>query len=359
MKKRAPPRNTQTNYCYHCDACRPNSAKRNANVSSRILAMDYVAVNLRPGDFIEVKSPEEILQTLDADGTVDRLPFMPEMMDFCGKRFRVAKRVVKTCYYGTSSGMRMFPEEDVVLLEGLRCSGAAHDGCQKACNIFWRERWLRKVENTNAPPLAVDPDSGTWLRSRLKTSTGPKTYFCQASEILNATRELSHWERFGKCVSEVRAGNCGVLEMAQRISIWLFWRVRKNLLGVYARGSRKSTPVETLNLSSGELIEIKPLSSITETLDDKAFNRGLFFTPAMGGLCGQQHRVESKPEKIIVDGTGEMRQLRNTVFLAGSLCGCACVAFGGCPRGEYAYWREIWLQRTPAASSERERSEIA
>jgi hypothetical protein len=76
-------------------------------------------------------------------------------------------------------------------------------------------------------------------------------------------------------------------------------------------------------------------------------------------MCGEQHRVERKPEKIIVDGTGEMRQLRNTVFLKGSLCGCTCVAFGGCPRGEFAYWREIWLRRVPAASAGREQSEIA
>jgi hypothetical protein len=307
-----------------------------------------LTANLRPGDFVEVKSPGEILQTLDADGALDLLPFMPEMVDFCGERFRVAKRVVKTCYYGTSSGMRKFPAEDVVLLEGLRCSGAAHDGCEKACNIFWREAWLRKVDGPNPNQSVPDPESNG-LRARLKTSIGPKTYFCQASEILNATRELSHWERFGKCVSEVRAGNCGVTEMAQRVSVWLFWRIRRVFFGAYAHGSQKATPVESLNLRIGELIEIKPLESIEKTLDEEAFNRGLFFTPAMGGLCGQQHRVESKPEKIIVDGTGEMRQLRNTVFLEGSLCGCSCVAFGGCPRGEFAYWREIWLRRTPVS----------
>jgi hypothetical protein len=310
--------------------------------------MNPVTANLRPGDFVEVKFPGEILQTLDADGTVDRLPFMPEMVEFCGKRFRVSKRVVKTCYYGTSSGMRKFPDENVVLLEGLRCSGAAHDGCQKACTIFWREAWLRKVEGLSTIPLSVDPEGSRELRARLKTSTSPKTYFCQASEILNATKELSQWERFGKCFSEVRSGNCGVPEMGKRISIWLFWKIRKMFLGTYARGNQKSTPAESLNLRSGEWVEIKPLASIAQTLDDRAYNRGLYFTPAMGGLCGEQHRVERKPEKIIVDGTGEMRQLRNTVFLKGSLCGCSCVAFGGCPRGEFAYWREIWLRRTQA-----------
>jgi hypothetical protein len=116
--------------------------------------------------------------------------------------------------------------------------------------------------------------------------------------------------------------------------------------------------VESLDLRSGEWIEIKPLASITETLDEGAYNRGLFFTPAMGGSCGEKYRVKRKVDKIIVDGTGEMRQLRNTAFLEGSFCGCSCVAFGGCPRGEYAYWREIWLRRVEAASGEK-RPEIA
>jgi hypothetical protein len=314
--------------------------------------------NLRSGDFVEVKSPGEILQTLDDHGTLDRLPFMPEMVDFCGKRFRVSKRVVKTCYYGISSGMRKFPAEDVVLLEGLRCSGSAHDGCQKACTIFWREAWLRKVDKPDTVEWSVNPENGKWLRARLKTSTGPKTYFCQASEILNATVELSRWERFGKCFSDIRAGNCGVLEMAGRISVWLYWRIRKVFLGAYAHGNRKSTPVESLNLQSGEWIEIKPVANIAETLDEKGHNRGLSFTPAMGRSCGEKYLVKRKLEKIIVDGTGEMREMRNTCFLEGLMCGCDCVAFGGCPRDEYAYWRDIWLRRVEPASGEK-RPEIA
>src|ERR1700736_1214529 len=135
--------------------------------------MKQVSLSLRPGDFVEVKSPGEILQTLDADGTLDKLPFMPEMMDFCGKRFQVSQRVVKTCYYGTSTGMRKFPGEDVVLLEGLRCSGTAHDGCQKACTIFWREAWLRRVEGPGTIQSDVDFECGRQLRAQLKTATGP------------------------------------------------------------------------------------------------------------------------------------------------------------------------------------------
>jgi hypothetical protein len=321
--------------------------------------MTLSTLNFYPGDVVEVRSAAEILQTLDENGASDRLPFMPEMVEYCGRRFRVSKRVVKTCYYGITSGMRKFPAEDVVLLEGLRCSGDAHDGCQKACTIFWREAWLRKVAGLEPGAEAGDAESTKWLRARLKTSVGQNTYFCQSSEILNATVELSRWERFGKCFTEVRAGNCGFLEMAQRIAIWVFWKTRQKLLGVYGRGTRKSTPAESLNLQAGELIEIKALNRISETLDHKAYNRGLYFTPAMGQSCGSRYKVARRVEKIIVDGTGEMRKLNNTAFLEDSMCGCSCVAFGGCPRQEFAYWREIWVRRLDAEATSSERPEIA
>jgi len=303
---------------------------------------------LGPGDTVQIKSPDEILATLDADGTLDKLPFMPEMIPFCGKRFRVSLRAVKTCWYGHGSGMRKFPAEDVVLLDGLRCSGEDHDGCQKACNIFWREAWLQKVDDSNT--RSPSGDRSVPLRARLKTLTAPNKYFCQSSEILQATVELSPAERISKCIDEVRSHNSGIFEVMRRIGVWLFWKTRRALFGPFARGSGKSTPAQSLNLQPGDCVEVKSLDAIRETLDDRAHNRGLFFTPSMSHLCGQRRKVERRIEKIIVDGTGEMRKLRNTVFLDGELCECSCVAFGGCPRGEFSYWREIWLRRTNDAA---------
>jgi len=312
--------------------------------------MTQSVVRLRPGDVVEVKGPEEILQTLDAEGTLDQLPFMPEMVEFCGGRFQVSKRVLKTCYYTekNAAGFRNFKTDDVVLLDGLRCSGAAHDGCQKACMIFWREAWLRKVEDATVQTRFEAPASER-LRARLKTSTGPQTYFCQASELLKPTQPLSQRERLQGCLNEVRAGNSSILEMVQRVGRWLFWRTRRKLLGEYAHGLNKSTPAESLNLRPGELINVKPMESINQTLDEAGYNRGLFFFPDMGSLCGKRERVERRTEKIIVDGTGEMRQLRNTVYLENSYCGCT-YTLGGCPRREFSYWREIWLRRSDNSS---------
>ena len=117
------------------------------------------------------------------------------------------------------------------------------------------------------------------------------------------------------------------------------------VLGEYARGTQKTTPVESLNLQPGESVEVKSIGNIRDSLNGKACNRGLRFFPNMRLLCGGRSRVRNRLDKIIVDGTGEMRQIRNTVYLEGSMCGCAHVAFGGCPRNEFAYWREIWLRR--------------
>jgi hypothetical protein len=305
------------------------------------------SVTLRPGDWVEVKKPDEIAETLDDTGTLGQLPFMPEMLQYCGRRFRVSRKVVKVCASGTRTGMFLgeFRTDDVVLLDGLRCSGANHDGCQKACAIFWREAWLRKVED-GVKPSVVEPAQREQLRARLKTSVGPNTYFCQASELLKATRKLTKVERYLKWFDEIRAGNCGPREMARRIGIYVFWKVRWLLFGPYGRGKTKTTPTGRLNLQPGEWVEVKPIESIFKTLDHHANNRGLWFSPNMRLLCGQRRRVERRIEKLIVDGTGEMRKLHDTVFLEGSQCGCAHIAFGGCSRCEMVYWREIWLRRS-------------
>lgn len=306
--------------------------------------MKRTSTKLFPGDLVEVKSPNEILATLDTDGAMDKLPFMPEMIEHCGKRYRVSRRVVKICTSGAGSSIRAFRSDDVVFLDGLRCSGADHDGCQKACMIFWRDAWLRKVDDDVASPVAAS--GGTeQLRARLKTSYGPKTFFCQASELLKAAEPLSRRERLTKCFGDIRARNCTVPQMARRIATWFFWRIRRVIFGIHGRGTNASTPIESLHLQPGELVEVKPMASIVGTLNAKAYNRGLWFSPDMRLLCGQRRKVERRLNKIIVDGTGEMRQLQNTVYLEGSMCGCPHVAFGGCSRCEFVYWREIWLRR--------------
>ena len=48
----------------------------------------------RKGEMVQVCSERDILSTLAADGTLDGLPFMPEMRTYCGapSRYSVARK---------------------------------------------------------------------------------------------------------------------------------------------------------------------------------------------------------------------------------------------------------------------------
>ncbi len=121
-----------------------------SNELSRIPAY----LGLRAGDWVVVRSKEEILSTLDANGRLEELPFQPEMFAFCGRRMRVAKVAHKTCDNIKKTGGRRM--ENAVHLEGGRCDGSAHGGCQADCVFFWKESWLRRE---NAPVVARRADS--------------------------------------------------------------------------------------------------------------------------------------------------------------------------------------------------------
>ena len=111
-------------------------------------------LDLKVGDVVVVRSEAEILATLDDRGELDALPFMPEMLEFCGRQFTVDKVAHKLCDTMTRSGMRRM--RDAVHLGGVRCDAEAHGGCQTACLFYWKEAWLRR----GPPPPAAAPAGG-------------------------------------------------------------------------------------------------------------------------------------------------------------------------------------------------------
>ena len=126
---------------------------------------------LKTGDVVEVRTPMEILATLDEDASLDRLPFMPEMIQYSGQRFTVSRRVEKIC--DTVSGSPPYSRRmtDTVFLDDLRCDGSAHGGCQAGCRIYWKESWLRRVDPI---PRAV-PGRHDAGRDELETLAGQHT----------------------------------------------------------------------------------------------------------------------------------------------------------------------------------------
>ena len=116
------------------------------------------AGNLHAGDLVEVLSVEEILATLDAAGTCESLPFMPEMLKFCGQRFHVFKRANKVCDTIDKTGFRRM--QHTALLDGSRCDGVDHGGCQAGCMILWKEQWLKPLPKGAASNLVTIEGGG-------------------------------------------------------------------------------------------------------------------------------------------------------------------------------------------------------
>jgi hypothetical protein len=303
---------------------------------------------LRANDWIEVKSSLEIFRTLDENGALDGLPFMPEMLEHCGKRYRVLRRAEKTCVElaDGSYAIREFKHNDVVLLEGLRCSGSSHDGCQRACLLFWKMAWLKNDQGTQHASATACTEH-TPLCAALKTKVSAEQYFCQSSQLTTATlpHRLTRGQILAKCLRDLRSGAVGSREMLSLILVPLYRKVRDALFGrPRLRGNLTRTPVGDLNLQPGEIVEIRDLEEMRQTLDSTGRNRGLVCDIELKKFCGTQYRVLGRLDRMISESTGRMRKVEGTVFLDGNLCMCARVV-GGCPRAEYCYWREVWLRR--------------
>jgi len=104
--------------------------------------------NLQPGEWVEVRSAKEIFATLDAQHKHMGLPLTREMMKFCGRRFKVYRRVNKIILEATGEMRAM--RSPTVLLEGVICDGEFHGGCTRSCFCFWREAWLKRVTRHSA-----------------------------------------------------------------------------------------------------------------------------------------------------------------------------------------------------------------
>jgi hypothetical protein len=354
------------------------------------------SARLRAGDWIEIRGKEEILQTLDSRGKLEGLPFMPEMFQHCGKRFKVFKRAHKTCDPPNGlEGRRML---NAVHLEGLRCDGQAHGGCQAGCLIFWKEAWLKRVNEAEKPGTAL----GT---SILAASTGSKplgngctesavvagtrasggqterpVYVCQSTEVHSATQPL-HWWDLRQYWEDLTSGNVRLSQMLDAFLFFLYYRVAESGIGLGSamrwaydgfqklRGGTPyparmgkvptgmPTPAASREIRTGENVKIKDYREILETLDQESKNRGMYFDWEMVPFCNGTYRVQQRVRQIINEKTGEMIRFKTDAFILENVFCTSryskCRRF--CPRAIYSYWREAWLESVPAEPNSKER----
>ncbi len=343
---------------------------------------------LRAGDLVEVRSKAEILSTLDKEGRLEDLPFMPQMFQYCGQKFRVYKRAHKTCdTVNRPSGRRM---TDAVHLEGIRCDGQAYGGCQAGCLIFWKTAWLKRVpalNNTAASPLPVyaehreqmnrnggcsEGDVWAGAKAPVDRDSEDPTYVCQITQLPVATKALSPWD-VRQYLEDYASGNVGLGTILRgfiyatynntinlgigvgAIMRWFYDRFQRLRGGVpYPRRwgtipEGQSTPSATLDLQPGELVKVKSYEEILKTVNTQNRNRGLYFDAEMVPFCGGTYRVRTRVSHILNEKTGKMMNMKNDCIILENVFCRACYSEERyfCPRAIYSYWREIWLERIP------------
>ena len=193
------------------------------------------SMTLRKGDIVVLRSPAEILATLDEEGRLEGVLFMPEMLRYFGARLAVSARVKQACDTIEHYEARRMPA--TVLLEDLRCDGSAHGGCQAGCRLYWKEAWLTRITGGASRGMDHSASALAELEARVRSNAQPitrresgreqKDLRCQATEFLRATQPLGSYDP-KSFVRELTCGNVG-------LRVWL----RVTLRAVRVAISRK------------------------------------------------------------------------------------------------------------------------
>lgn len=346
---------------------------------------------LHAGDWVKVRSREEILATLDEHGRLDGMPFMPEMLAYCGKTLAVFKRAHKTCDTINYDGSRRL-DRTVHLLES-RCDGSAHGGCETACVLFWNEAWLQPAAATGArspspgAAAAANRSCGCSMEQLVAATQhghdaekGPR-YACQITDLLRASRPISPYDP-RQYIEDYFSGNVGLGTMLRglvyRVGVFVIrragWLGRRLGLGDALPNAlmvcydalhrlvpdgvpfprRKGTipkgqPTPQLGIDGfepGSRVRVKSYREILGTLNTENKTRGLLFDAEHVPYCGKEFRVRSLVSRIIDENTGYMVHFKTpSLILDGVHCrGTYSDNRMFCPRSINAFCRPIWLK---------------
>jgi hypothetical protein len=331
--------------------------------------------NLRVGDWVEVLSKEEILSTLDKNGRMEGLPFMPQMFQYCGQRFQVYKSAHKTCDFVYTRSSRWLPHG---IHLNLRCNGEPYGGCQHDCLIYWKDAWLKKVNDDNNDtdfiPITIRNNNCTEMDvingTHAINDKNETIYTCQGTEIPDFTKPLPWWN-YRQYLEDYTSGNVGIdrlvngfiygifsslsnagIKLGQPLR-WLYdafsfiWGSCPKKPGKIPIG--QPTPTCELNLQPGELVKVKSHDEILTTLNKEGKNRGLLFDAEMVPYCGKVFRVKSRVTTFLDEKSRKLVIVKNPcIVLEDVICQSRysrCKML--CPRSIYSWWREIWLERIP------------
>jgi hypothetical protein len=313
----------------------------------RWLARHLLGHDLVVGDLVEVKSWAEIRATLDEQGRLEQLPFMPEMLAMCGQRAYVFRCVHRLFDYRKTRRMRHM--DGAVLLVETVCGGSNHGGCEAACHTIWKSAWLRRVapsEDTAGAPVSssrADPKDAAVLQF----GTQPPRFACQLTQLHAASRPIGKWSAVN-FLRPLISGNVAPAAFVVGWLTYLFNELQHQRKGVsfpsFEAALQAGEKREEIRLTAGDQVVVRTPAEIRATLNDQFMHRGLWFEPDMLKHCGHRYCVQAGVRSLIDIVTGEMLTMKTPAYILRE------VHFSGerqlfNAQYEPLFWRGVWLQR--------------
>ena len=233
-----------------------------------------------------------------------------------------------------------------------------------ACSFFKNE-WLRPASGSarvgSATTDAADVEPLTSSTRRIDDS-GERVYRCQATDVRQASRLLPQWDP-RQYVRDLTSGNVSVGVFVRGIIVYAFkkyqllsQRILPRRLWIrggepypFYQGTGNGERTPTVELSPGEMVEIRTKAEIMPTLGPDNRNRKLWFDPEMVPHCGKRAPVNRSVRRIIDESTGKMIRLGDCIVLDNVVCQGIYHRF--CPRSLDQYWRSAWLRTEDLRSS--------
>ena len=98
---------------------------------------------LKAGDWVRVRTWEEIQPLLDPFKETRGCAFLEDMRQYCGTKQRILKSMER---FLDERDYKVKKVNGVILLENVICQGTPAFGkCDRCCFLFWREEWLEKI----------------------------------------------------------------------------------------------------------------------------------------------------------------------------------------------------------------------
>jgi hypothetical protein len=105
-----------------------------------------LTLDLQPGELVRIKSHDEILKTLNTRSRNRGLYFDAEEVPYCGRTYRVLKRVTKIVHEKTGKMLEM--KTPCFILDSVICQSRYSECrlfCPRSIYSYWRETWLERV----------------------------------------------------------------------------------------------------------------------------------------------------------------------------------------------------------------------